>query len=108
MDTLQQEAAQPWAALGEPINSLRGVIKSFGSHTVLKDITFDVPEGLHHRHSRAVGHREVRAPRRTSWGSCARSGARSGSTAGVAYLDELVVTAQRETGATFTSSSSWP
>src|SRR5205823_9722827 len=29
----------------EPIISLRGVTKSFGSHTVLSDITFDVPKG---------------------------------------------------------------
>jgi phospholipid/cholesterol/gamma-HCH transport system ATP-binding protein len=45
MDTLQQQAAQPWVAPGEPIISLRGVTKSFGSHTVLEDITFDVPKG---------------------------------------------------------------
>ena len=38
-------AAQPWIAPGEPIISLRGVTKSFGSHTVLEDITFDVPKG---------------------------------------------------------------
>jgi phospholipid/cholesterol/gamma-HCH transport system ATP-binding protein len=30
---------------GEPIISLRGVTKSFGSHTVLEDISFDVPKG---------------------------------------------------------------
>ena len=29
----------------EPIISLRGVTKRFGSHTVLEDITFDVPKG---------------------------------------------------------------
>ena len=29
----------------EAIISLRGVTKSFGSHTVLKDITFDIPKG---------------------------------------------------------------
>src|SRR5919109_2268317 len=29
----------------EAIISLRGVTKSFGSHTVLEDITFDVPKG---------------------------------------------------------------
>src|SRR6266480_3164288 len=29
----------------EPIISLRGVTKSFGSHTVLEDITFDIPKG---------------------------------------------------------------
>jgi phospholipid/cholesterol/gamma-HCH transport system ATP-binding protein len=31
--------------LVEPIISLRGVTKSFGSHTVLQDISFDVPKG---------------------------------------------------------------
>src|SRR5580658_1470021 len=40
-----QTPAQPWIAPGEPIISLRGVTKSFGSHTVLEDITFDVPKG---------------------------------------------------------------
>src|ERR1700723_2825273 len=45
MDTQQQEVGQPWIAPGEPIISLRGVTKSFGSHTVLEDITFDVPKG---------------------------------------------------------------
>jgi phospholipid/cholesterol/gamma-HCH transport system ATP-binding protein len=30
---------------GEAIISLRGVTKSFGSHTVLEDISFDVPKG---------------------------------------------------------------
>jgi len=29
----------------DPVISLRGVTKRFGSHTVLKDITFDVPRG---------------------------------------------------------------
>jgi phospholipid/cholesterol/gamma-HCH transport system ATP-binding protein len=29
----------------EPIISMQGVTKSFGSHTVLQDITFDVPKG---------------------------------------------------------------
>src|SRR4051812_33175770 len=29
----------------EPIISLRGVTKRFGSHTVLEDISFDVPKG---------------------------------------------------------------
>ena len=33
------------AAAAEPVISLRGVTKSFGSHTVLSDITFDVPRG---------------------------------------------------------------
>ncbi len=43
--TREQHGAQPWVAPGEPIISLRGVTKSFGSHTVLDDITFDVPKG---------------------------------------------------------------
>ncbi|MHB1582657.1 MAG: ABC transporter ATP-binding protein [Acidimicrobiales bacterium] len=38
-------APREWVAPGEPIISLRGVTKSFGSHTVLEDITFDVPKG---------------------------------------------------------------
>src|SRR5207302_8030042 len=33
------------ALADEAIISLRGVTKSFGSHTVLQDITFDVPKG---------------------------------------------------------------
>jgi phospholipid/cholesterol/gamma-HCH transport system ATP-binding protein len=33
------------SATPEPIISLRGVTKRFGSHTVLEDITFDVPKG---------------------------------------------------------------
>ncbi len=44
-DTAQTDAVAPWIAPGEPIISLRGVTKSFGSHTVLEDITFDVPKG---------------------------------------------------------------
>src|SRR5437016_12583650 len=32
-------------ANGEAVISLNGVTKSFGSHTVLEDITFDVPKG---------------------------------------------------------------
>src|SRR4029077_8754532 len=40
-----QGDTQAWIAPGEPIISLRGVTKSFGSHTVLQDITFDVPKG---------------------------------------------------------------
>jgi phospholipid/cholesterol/gamma-HCH transport system ATP-binding protein len=40
-----QGDTQAWIAPGEPIISLRGVTKSFGSHTVLEDITFDVPKG---------------------------------------------------------------
>lgn len=34
-----------WVAPGEPIISVRGVTKSFGSHTVLDDVTFDIPKG---------------------------------------------------------------
>jgi phospholipid/cholesterol/gamma-HCH transport system ATP-binding protein len=44
-DTTQTDATARWIAPGEPIISLRGVTKSFGSHTVLEDITFDVPKG---------------------------------------------------------------
>jgi len=44
-ETTETQSAQPWIAPGEPIISLRGVTKSFGSHTVLEDITFDVPKG---------------------------------------------------------------
>jgi phospholipid/cholesterol/gamma-HCH transport system ATP-binding protein len=43
--TGSNETAAPWIAPGEPIISLRGVTKSFGAHTVLEDITFDVPKG---------------------------------------------------------------
>jgi phospholipid/cholesterol/gamma-HCH transport system ATP-binding protein len=39
------EEVRAWVAPGEPIISVRGVTKSFGSHTVLEDITFDVPKG---------------------------------------------------------------
>jgi phospholipid/cholesterol/gamma-HCH transport system ATP-binding protein len=45
MDNAQDDTGQAWIAPGEPIISLRGVTKSFGSHTVLEDITFDVPKG---------------------------------------------------------------
>ena len=45
MDDPQETTGQAWIAPGEPIISLRGVTKSFGSHTVLEDITFDVPKG---------------------------------------------------------------
>jgi phospholipid/cholesterol/gamma-HCH transport system ATP-binding protein len=38
-------APRKWVAPGEPIVSLRGVTKSFGSHTVLEDVTFDIPKG---------------------------------------------------------------
>ncbi len=34
-----------WIAPGEPIISIRGLTKSFGSHTVLEDVTFDIPKG---------------------------------------------------------------
>jgi phospholipid/cholesterol/gamma-HCH transport system ATP-binding protein len=37
-----EPAAEP---VDDPVISLRGVTKSFGSHTVLKDISFDVPRG---------------------------------------------------------------
>jgi phospholipid/cholesterol/gamma-HCH transport system ATP-binding protein len=40
-----ETGAKSWIAPGEPIISLEGVTKSFGSHTVLEDITFDVPKG---------------------------------------------------------------
>jgi phospholipid/cholesterol/gamma-HCH transport system ATP-binding protein len=42
-----EQPGQPreWVAPGEPIISLRGVTKSFGAHTVLEDISFDVPKG---------------------------------------------------------------
>ena len=43
MHTARHAAAAPWISPGEPIISLRGVTKSFDSHTVLEDITFDVP-----------------------------------------------------------------
>jgi phospholipid/cholesterol/gamma-HCH transport system ATP-binding protein len=33
------------AAIPDPVISLDGVTKRFGSHTVLKDITFDIPRG---------------------------------------------------------------
>ena len=39
------EARPAPAAPAEAIISLRAVTKSFGSHTVLKDVTFDVPKG---------------------------------------------------------------
>jgi phospholipid/cholesterol/gamma-HCH transport system ATP-binding protein len=38
------EQIRPGIATGEPIISLRGVTKSFGSHTVLEDVSFDVPK----------------------------------------------------------------
>jgi phospholipid/cholesterol/gamma-HCH transport system ATP-binding protein len=38
-------APRQWIAPGEPIISLRGVTKTFGPHTVLEDVTFDVPRG---------------------------------------------------------------
>lgn len=39
------EAPRRWVAPGEPIISVRGVTKSFGAHTVLEDVTFDIPKG---------------------------------------------------------------
>ena len=36
---------EPSTPDGEPIISIRGVTKRFGSHTVLHDVTFDVPRG---------------------------------------------------------------
>jgi phospholipid/cholesterol/gamma-HCH transport system ATP-binding protein len=39
------DEVRPWIAPGEPIISVRGVTKRFGSNTVLEDITFDVPKG---------------------------------------------------------------
>jgi len=45
MDDPRETTGQAWIAPGEPIISLRGVTKSFGSHTVLEDITFDAPKG---------------------------------------------------------------
>ncbi len=40
-----REEPRRWVAPGEPIISVRGVTKSFGSHTVLEDVTFDIPKG---------------------------------------------------------------
>ena len=37
--------ARPWIAPGEPVISVRGITKSFGSNMVLQDVTFDVPKG---------------------------------------------------------------
>ncbi|MGH8987568.1 MAG: ABC transporter ATP-binding protein, partial [Acidimicrobiales bacterium] len=34
-----------WVAPGEPIISIRGLTKCFGGHTVLEDVTFDIPKG---------------------------------------------------------------
>jgi phospholipid/cholesterol/gamma-HCH transport system ATP-binding protein len=39
------EAPRRWVAPGEPIISIRGLTKSFGSHTVLEDVSFDIPKG---------------------------------------------------------------
>lgn len=41
----EPEAPRTWVAPGEPIISLRGITKAFGSHTVLEDVSFDVPKG---------------------------------------------------------------
>ncbi|MGH9082473.1 MAG: ABC transporter ATP-binding protein, partial [Acidimicrobiales bacterium] len=38
-------APRRWIAPGEPIISLRGVTKAFGTNMVLDDVTFDVPKG---------------------------------------------------------------
>jgi phospholipid/cholesterol/gamma-HCH transport system ATP-binding protein len=43
--TLLPAADQPATQTVEPIISVQGVTKRFGSHTVLKDVTFDVPRG---------------------------------------------------------------
>jgi len=66
MDTQQLDAVQPWIAPGKPIISLRGVTKSFGSHTVLEDITFRPrghhvrrPEGSHHGDPGPLEHGQV-------------------------------------------------
>ena len=40
----REEGPRP-SRTGEPIIQLRGVTKRFGSHTVLSDITFDIPKG---------------------------------------------------------------
>jgi phospholipid/cholesterol/gamma-HCH transport system ATP-binding protein len=40
-----REVALPVADASEAVISLQGVTKRFGSHTVLEDITFDVPRG---------------------------------------------------------------
>ena len=41
----QLAAAPPEGGTLDAVISLRGVTKSFGSHTVLRDITFDIPRG---------------------------------------------------------------
>ncbi|MGH8979564.1 MAG: ATP-binding cassette domain-containing protein [Acidimicrobiales bacterium] len=41
----EPDAPRQWVAPGEPIISVRGVTKSFGSHTVLDDVSFDIPKG---------------------------------------------------------------
>ena len=47
LEASSDQGARPSPAAGapEPIISLRGVTKSFGSHTVIRDISFDVPKG---------------------------------------------------------------
>jgi phospholipid/cholesterol/gamma-HCH transport system ATP-binding protein len=44
-DEAKRDAAADNIKEGQPIISLRGVTKRFGSHTVLEDISFDVPKG---------------------------------------------------------------
>jgi phospholipid/cholesterol/gamma-HCH transport system ATP-binding protein len=41
----QQRGAQPWVRPRRADHLPAGVTKSFGAHTVLEDITFDVPKG---------------------------------------------------------------
>lgn len=50
MTATQTSALQPVSdgdngAIPDPVISLRGVTKRFGNHTVLKDLTFDIPRG---------------------------------------------------------------
>ena len=39
------DAPRRWVAPGEPIISVVGLTKTFGPHTVLEDVTFDIPKG---------------------------------------------------------------
>jgi phospholipid/cholesterol/gamma-HCH transport system ATP-binding protein len=43
--TSETVRTEPLGEIPDPVISLRGVTKRFGSHTVLKDVTFDVPRG---------------------------------------------------------------
>ena len=45
LDQTLQLAVQRPAASSDAIISIQGITKRFGSHTVLEDITFDVPRG---------------------------------------------------------------